>query len=319
MDTYAYELITVINKDFILTSEEITLFINENDNLVFIIYEKEFIGSKLINLHLPFTKSIHIFIQKLPNTTTLFFNGKEIFSVSSNTILITQNTFTLKEKDIRTKIIHIQKEDLTPWVAYRSSNFKIKSATSSEYILVGEKEQKTQLIDIIDSLKDLINLVNKGKKQHIVHILASLRSLVYYRKGNSSNYDPLLLRLAAHSQVVLPVYTHKLFPDITLDDASFSISPNAQSIPSDFHTKMIDFQNYLELPSIKIDGNILSLLNFIGNAATTKSTAHFDQRIPKVIRAFDSIPVLHNLTIFDRTIINLALLVINIAQIVLKK
>ena len=174
-----------------------------------------------------------------------------------------------------------------------------------------------QLVDITDSIKDLIDLINKGKKQHIVHLLSSLRSLIYYR-DRSSNYDPLLLRLAAYNEVGLPVYTHELFPDVSLDESSFSISPHAKSLPSSFNTKMIDFQNYLESPFINIDGKLLSLLDFIGNAATTKSAAHFDQRIPRVIGAFDNIPVLHNITIFDRTIINLALLVIDMAQIVLK-
>jgi len=302
-----YELITNFTDDFKFEMEDTILFINKENKFVFKIKNKEYIGTKILNLGKNNFIQTHVIIVKYNDRITLFLNGIEMFSIENDTMLISQKNYTIMAHTIP-KIIKIIESDLSLWIEKRNSQFKIKTDTTNNYVLVSLPSQEKQLKDIIFSLKDLIDLVNHGKNAHINHILATLRSLLYFK---NKNYDPIFFRIAASKNIALPIYVNANYSDSN-SNTSFSLVDFATIDPSPSTTKCIDFQEYLTTATIISNHEPISLLNFIGMASTTSSTAHFDQRVPKEIHALGNIPIINNITIYNRMVMDLTMLVINL-------
>lgn len=308
MDEQGIELVTILHSTFTYESEKIKLYINEQDEFVIKVNNYIHIGTKLLNLDISSSIFVHIYILDSTDNISLYINGEELFSIKNNNLKILKKTYEIfKSKQLIDYAI--TESDLSLWVNFRISKFKIKTDTSGKYELVSLINQEEQLKETMASLEDLITLVIGGKKNHINGILAILRSLLYYNDGK--NYDPLLLRIAAIKKVALPIYVNPYFEEHG-DDLFFSISSFASIISTGSNTKRMDFQEYLTSNTIVVNNELYSLLYFIGSASNTKSNAHFDQRIPKEIMAMNHVPTLNEVDIFNRIIIDLSKLAIDV-------
>lgn len=246
----------------------------------------------------------------------LFLNGEKVLEVSHGKLVFTTEQFHAKKSKSPPLII---KEDLSNWVDKRESMFKIKQETSNHYRLQTPDEQVQQLVARMDALKDLLKGYHSGKRFYLADILANLRSLIFY-KDKSHTYDPLLLRVAAIKHSPLPVYVapesdkrQQLteIPQPTIDLFDFvSFEP---VIP---YIKRIDFQDFLENPSLFYEGQKVSPLALIEMISTTQSTAHFDQRVCKIADALDDTPVTSGHNTLEFIIISLAEIVVNLGDFV---
>jgi len=247
----------------------------------------------------------------------LYLNGEKVLEVSHGKIVFTIEQFhATKGKDPPP----ITKEDLSNWVDKRESMFKIKQETSNQYRLLTPDEQVQQLVARIDALKDLLKGYHAGKRFYLADILSNLRSLIFY-KDKRPTYDPLLLRVAAIKHSPLPVYTtperdeQQQFTEIpqpTIDLFAFvSFEPGIPNI------KNIDFQEFLENPSLFWEEQTVSPLALLEMISTTQSTAHFDQRVCKIADALDDTPVITGHNTLEFYIISLAEIVVNLGDFVI--
>jgi hypothetical protein len=198
--------------------------------------------------------------------------------------------------------------------------FKIQQETSSPYRLLTLNEQEQQLSGRIEALKGLLKDYLSGNKYYFADIVANLRALVLYKE--KSQYDPLLLRIAAIKHLPLPIYVlperkreeTQLFdtiqPIIAVSDiVSFDpITPN---------TMNIDFQEFLESPSLFYQGQAVSPLTLIEMISTAQSTAHFDQRVSKIADALNDTPIVSGQNTLEYFVIGLSEVIVRLGDCVI--
>jgi hypothetical protein len=310
-DVFSNEMITVISNEFNVDYNSFSLFINENSHLVIRKDGEDFIGSKILNIN--DNRFAHIIVVKNNDSITIYLNGEKIFEIQDSKIIHLIEEIELKIHYLEKQII---REDLSEWVEKRKATFKIKIDTSDKYEIIPIKEQEKQLDKAVTSLEKLIALSISDEGLYIEHILSSLRALLFF-KEKSSNYDPLLLRLAAYKEIVLPIWVNPYFSEIN-DTTLLSISCPASINITGSNFKMIDFQEYLESNIIQSSGELLTPLQFIESSSTSRSTAHFDQRVPKTITNIDKVPILNNINSFNRIVLDLASLTVSVAKMILK-
>ena len=80
---------------------------------------------------------------------------------------------------------------------------------------------------------------------------------------------------------------------------------------------MVDFQEFLEKPTLMYEGQRISPLTLIEKMATKQSAAHFDQTVPKVIEGLKDTPILLGENILEHYILTLAELVVKLGRYVL--
>lgn len=276
--------------------------------------KEEFIGSKILNIK--DRRVAYIVVAKDNENIIIYLNGEKIFHIKDKKIISLKEELEIKAHPSNEKVII---HDLNEWVLKRKENFKIKTSTSNEYEIIPLEKQEEQFQKAIRSLESLINSSIQNEGLHDEHILASLRSLLFY-KEKSSNYDPLLLRLATYKEMSLPIWVNPSFSKIE-DSTSLTLSVSClASIKSTgCNFKMIDFQEYLESNFIKSCGNLLTPLQFIESSSTNRSTAHFDQRIPKTIINIDNAPIVNNKNLFNRILIELANLTVDVGKMIINK
>jgi len=213
-------------------------------------------------------------------------------------------------------------QDLSAWVEKRESMFKMKVATTPDYIILDTDKQTEQLKRRVQALEDLLQGFREGKSYFFDDILANLRALIFYKQGSKS-YDPLLLRIAAFKHLTLPVY---VIPDIegltkpltngteTPRFADFSLAMPYPELPC---VKMVDLQDFLEKPTMFYEGQFLSPLELIEKAATKQSTAHFDQTASQVVEGIKDTPTVFGYNSFEYYCLSLAEVVVKLGRYVL--
>ncbi len=294
----------------IITSYQgVTLFLTLPDHIIGINDGvKEYLGPVVTGLES--SPWVHYGLTNDGSNIMLCLNGERVLEVSQSKLL-----FKLERFHIDAAVSHrpIIQSDLSVWVTKRDSMFKIQQQTSNQYRLLTPVEQSSQLASRMEALKELLKGYHSGKKFFLADILANLRSLIFYKEG-SRTYDPLLLRVAAIRRAPLPVYgppatdeLQKLAADtrprIALSDF-ISLEP---AIPN---VRQLDFQEFLESPSLIYDGQNVSPLALIEMVSTTQSTAHFDQRVCTIADALDDTPIFSGRNTLESFITNLAQIVL---------
>jgi hypothetical protein len=233
-------------------------------------------------------------LSKDQSKVTLYLNGTMMLGIDGAEIVYNLEEFDIPPSDPSRVRPIVQ--DLSEWVKKRESMFKMKVATTDDYIILDANKQAEQLQHRVQALEDLLQSFREGKDYFFDDILANLRVLVFYKQGSKS-YDPLLLRIAAFKQLTLPVYVipddeHLIEPliDSTEDMPRFAGFSLAMPYPEIPCVKMVDLQDFLEKPVMFYEGQFLSPLELIEKAATKQSTAHFDQTVPQVIEGIRDTP-----------------------------
>jgi hypothetical protein len=215
----------------------------------------------------------------------------------------------------------VTEQDLSGWVEKRNSMFKMKSQTSEDKILLSPDTQEDQLRSRVQALQIMLAAFHQGKTCFLDDILSNLRSLVFYK--DKSQYDPLLLRLAAFKKMPLPVYivpeqaeiaqhTTGVEPPLIVGSGSASFEPQIPWV------KMVDFQEYLESPALYCNGGPLSPLQLIREAANTQSSAHFDQSVPRIVEGLKDTPIIFGRNTLEQHIVELGELVVKLGHFVLE-
>ncbi len=312
---WTYDQVVVLDQNFHLNFnfKDIVLYINKDNYFVLKIKDQEFIGPLLLNLEN--RHWVHYALSCSPSDINLYLNAKHILQVTDDKLIFSKDNLELDPSLVEPSRKFFSR-DLSPWVNKRQSMFKIKKETSEDYALIPVEQQMEQLNKNIMALEELITAVTKGKTHFIDHIIANLRSLLFYKKGSKS-YDPLLLRIATYKKIGLPVFVLQKFNKID-SSALFTVTHLASFHPNDANTTMIDFQEYLESTIIYSEKSFLTPLTFIENSATTKSIAHFDQRIPRTIHNFEELPIINNTEMFQYVTIHLASLTVQIGKYILQ-
>ncbi len=308
---------TPTNKGIIASYEGITVFLTVDGHIIGINDgEVDYLGPRIMGLeNAPW---IFFGLSKGVSKTTLYLNGMKAIEIAECEIVYKAEEFRAEVGD--RSHIQVIEQDLSDWVDKRESMFKVKQKTSEAYHLLSPLEQEDQLRNRVQALVDLLQGFRAGKTYFFEDILANLRSLVFY-KNKSPNYDPLLLRVVAFKHMPLPVYV------IPADDALTEHITDSDPAIADFSSvsfepiipcvKMVDFQEFLEKPTLLYEGQQISPLALIEKIATKQSTAHFDQTVPKVVEGLKDTPVILGKNILDHYILILAELVVKLGHYVL--
>jgi len=305
------------NKGIITSYKGITVFLTVDDHVIGINDgEADYLGPRITGLES--APWIFFGLTKDVSRTTLYLNGMKAMEIAEREIVYKTEEFHAEVGD-RSRIQVIE-QDLSDWVDKRESMFKVKQETSEAYHLLSPLEQEDQLRERVQALVELLQGFRAGKTYFFEDILANLRSLVFY-KNRSPNYDPLLLRVVAFKHMPLPVYV------IPADDALTEHITDSEPAIADFSSvsfepvipcvKMVDFQEFLEKPTLLYEGQQFSPLAIIEKIATKQSAAHFDQTVPKVVEGLKDTPVLLGENILDHYILTLAELVAKLGHYVL--
>lgn len=305
------------NKGIIAFYEGITVFLTVDDHVIGINDgEADYLGPRITGLES--APWIHYGLAKNVSRITLYLNGMKAMEIAEREVVYKAEEFYAKVGD--SSRIQMIDQDISVWSDRRESMFKVKQKTSGAYNLLSPVEQEDQLRKRVQALEELLQAFRAGKTHFFEDILANLRSLLFY-KSKSPNYDPLLLRIAAFKHMSLPVYVIPVDDTLTkhitdkepaiADLSSVSFEPVVPCV------KKVDFQEFLEKPSLLYEGQQISPLSLIEQITTTQSTAHFDQRIPLVIKGLKDTPVLLGANILDHYICTLAELVVKLGQYVL--
>ncbi|MFC1694219.1 hypothetical protein ACFL1R_12015 [Candidatus Latescibacterota bacterium] len=281
--------------------------------------QNDYLGPKITGLEN--TPWIFFCLTKGKLQTTLYLNGMKAMEVADRKIVYKLENFQTEVSDKN----HIQKieQDLSKWIKKRESMFKIKRETSNAHLILSSKDQQEQLRNRVLALQDLLHYFHEGKTYFFEDISANLRSLIFYKNKNP-NYDPLLLRVAAFKKITLPVYVMPEYEkhvqsqvadsDEALKLAGLLLVEVKPKIPC---VKMVDFQEFVEKPAIFYEGEFVSPLELIERIATTQSTAHFDQRVPRLIEGIKDTPIISGHNILEHYILTLAELVTKLGHSVL--
>ena len=309
---------------YIFSFNEIGVFLKTNSHIIGVsISNNYYFGPKILGIEFEPWINLSIARDYAKNFVALFINATKLLEIKNDEIIYKLNEFKV-EKPLTQKT-QIIKTDIQKWIEIRKQQFKLKRETIDKYYLLSQKEQENQLKNRIISLSDLLKNYYSGKTYYLDDIVANLRSLLFYKK-NSKNYDPLLLRIASYKEISLPVY---IMPDIdniakvliheAIHKPLFLGLNIAQLEPEIPCIMLVDFQEYLELPSLYYEGEEISPLSLIEKLATTRSTAHFDQRIPKDIRHIENSPIILGQNSLEYYMLSFAKLTIELGKIVLKK
>jgi len=305
------------DKGIIISYEGINVFLTVDKHIIGINDgNSEYLGPAVIGLE----NSPWIFygLTNDGSSIVLYLNGEKAMEISHGKLIFTTEQFHPE----LSKTQHVlTKGDLSSWVDKREDMFKIKQDTSKQYRLLTPNEQAQQLVDRINALKDLLKGYYSGKKYYLADILANLRSLILYK--DKSQYDPLLLRVATIKHLPLPVY---VLPErkqeekqlIETTQPTIAVSDLVSSDPIIPNTKNIDFQEFLENPSLFYDGQTVSPLALIEIISTTQSTAHFDQRVCKIADALNDTPVISGRNTLETFIINLSEVIVKLGDFVIE-
>ena len=305
------------NKGIITSYEGITVFLTVDNHVIGINDgETDYLGPKITGLeNAPWIFSSLV---KDVSKTTLYLNGMKAMEIAEREIVYKTEEFHAEAGD-RSRV-QVIKQDLSDWVDKRESMFKAKQETSEAYRLLSPVEQEDQLRKRVHALEDLLQAFRAGKTYFFEDILANLRSLIFY-KNKGSNFDPLLLRVAAFKHTPLPVYVmrgdHELTEHINDSKPVIAGSGLARFEPVIPWVKMIDFQEFLEKPALFYYDQFVSPLDLMEKIVSIQSTAHLDQRIPLVIEGLKDTPVLLGENILDYYILTLAELVAKLGHYVL--
>lgn len=185
------------------------------------------------------------------SSVALYLNGESALEVINDSIIHKLDEFhaTVGGRSH----IEVIEQDLSGWVEKRNSMFKMKSQTSEDKVLLSPATQEDQLRDRVQALQTMLAAFHEGKTCFFDDILSNLRSLVFYK--DKSQYDPLLLRLAAFKKMPLPVYivpeqdeaaqhATGTEPPLIAGSGSASLEPQIPCV------RMVDFQEYLERPAL---------------------------------------------------------------------
>jgi len=225
----------------------------------------------------------------------LHINNKLAIEIDNGRVLFKLDTFKVERGSSPKEAIESQ--DLSKWVEKRRGMFRRKEQLTTDRLPLTLEEQQNQLMERLRALEELVREFEKGKKFFFGDIAASLRSLLCYT-SKGENFDPLLLRIAAFKEATLPVY----IPPKNEDLIDQTIA-NAKDIPEFFGLAcaavkpeipcilLVDFQEYLEGPSLFYKGEPISPLSLIRKVADTQSAAHFDQSVPKDVEGIKSTPL----------------------------
>lgn len=197
------------------------------------------------------------------------------------------------------------------WIRWRLERFgKAKLVNSDHVRNKSFGEQVEELRNAILGLRHHIDQFEEGKKFLIVDIAASLRALVYWEDGNSSKYNPLLLRIAAriNPPVPLPIYSFRKsesFEPEVVRQADLRTKNSWVSIFQEFPMQtLMDLQEALN-SSIQIERFRPSLSakqgkeyrlrgrDLIREFASTAATGHYHEHVK---RDFDR---MHATKVFD--------------------
>lgn len=305
------------NKGIITSYKGITVFLTVDDHVIGINDgEADYLGPRITGLES--APWIHYGLTKDVSRITLYLNGMKAMEIAEREIVYKTEEFHAKAGD--SSHIRMIDQDISDWSDKRESMFKIKQETTGAYRLLSPVEQEDQLRKRVQALEELLQAFRAGKTHFFEDILANLRSLLFY-KSKSPNYDPLLLRIAAFKHMSLPVYVIPVDDALTkhitdsepaiVDLSSVSFEPVIPCV------RKVDFQEFLEKPTLLYEGQQISPLAIIEKIATTQSTAHFDQRIPLVIEGLKDTPILFGANLLDHYILTLAELVAKLGHYVL--
>jgi hypothetical protein len=170
----------------------------------------------------------------------------------------------------------------TQLVIQRNARFNRRSKTNDE--------QVDELRAAIATVRHLCGAIQSGEVFLIGSLAATLRSLLFWKQG--SQYDPLLLRLAAPQDLPLPVFAFPKLPTQPpiVDEANYHLNLDIASLKRKYPgQELMDIQDAL-LNSVQIQRvtgvnggkakvDTLTAIELIAQTANMLGTAHFDSDI----------------------------------------
>ncbi len=265
----------------IIEHEGITIFLTKAESRFGVsVNENVYLGPKALGLEA--SPWVFYGLTHDGHDTVLVLNGQAVLNVRDTEITYRMDELKLEAGSQKQEVII---EDLQYWVNKRKEMFKTKKETSPNMRLLSLGKQEQQLRDRICAVDDLVTSYKAGRSYFFEDIVANLRSLLYYRKG--SQFDPLLLRIAAFRDRALPIYTigteedENVIPKIIEEfkPALWLMGSVVGFEPILPKCRMVDFQSFLEKDAFYCEGQRISVLGLIERVGNKQSTAHFDQTI----------------------------------------
>jgi hypothetical protein len=173
------------------------------------------------------------------------------------------------------------------WIQWRQSQLAVKRHARYDRRTKTTEEQVNELRAAIATVQHLCFAIQAGEMFLVLSLATTLRSLLFWKKG--SQYDPLLLRLAAIQDLPLPTFAFPRWaarPSI-IDQANYHLIPDIASLNRKYPgQELMDIQDAL-LNSVQIQRtqtvgsrkptvDTLTALDLVTQTANMMGTAHFD-------------------------------------------
>ncbi len=198
-------------------------------------------------------------------------------------------------------------------VTRRQERFASKTGFNDKRNLRRQKSRQEQLDDLGGAIlrtDELCAAVNGGQLHFVPSLAAEIRSLTYW-PNDSPTWNPLLLRVAAHNRLALPVFSMPPVGPPSMENAPSQIFlPEGPSIvrrhPGD---ELVDLEDALKvsvfIASDTKERRDLSAAEMIALTSNTMGAAHYDDTVALDVEAMQSVVML-KANLLDQLIVQVA-------------